>query len=166
MRPQGSAAELEVRRRMAGRLLKEGKGIREVARLVGASPSSVERWKEAMKQGGLKALQAKPHPGPRPRLSSRQKQKLVKILKKGPQAAGYPTDLWTCRRVAEVIQRTFAVSYHPDHVGRILHLLRWSCQKPERRAKERDEEAIRSWRSEHWPHIKKRPKAGKKHYFP
>jgi transposase len=70
MRPKGSAKELEVRRRLAGRLILEGKGIRKVARLVGASPSSVQRWKEAIKRGGMEALKAKPHPGRKPRLST------------------------------------------------------------------------------------------------
>jgi transposase len=135
----------------------QGKGIREVARLVGASPSSVHRWKEAMKTGGMDALQAKRHPGRRPLLSERQKERLRRILLKGPLAAGYTTDLWTCRRVAQVIEGAFGVRYHPDHVRHILHSLGRSPQKPERRARERDEETIRRWRREDWPRIKKSP---------
>jgi len=159
MRPKGSPAELEVRRRLGGRLLAEGKGVREVARLVGASPSSVERWKQALDEGGTEALRAKPHPGRRPYLTGRQKERLRRLLLKGPRAAGYPTDLWTCPRVAEVIERRFEVRYHPDHVWRLLQSLGWSCQKPERRARECDEEAIRRWREVEWPRIKKRPAA-------
>jgi transposase len=159
MRPKGTAAELEVRRRLGAKLLAEGKGVREVARLVGASPSSVERWKQAVEQGGPEALRAKPHPGRRPYLTARQKERLKRVLLKGPGAAGYPTDLWTCPRVAEVIARRFGVRYHPDHVWRLLQSLGWSCQKPERRARERDDEAIRRWRETEWPHIKKRPTA-------
>jgi len=135
----------------------EGRGIREVARLVGASPSSVQRWKEAINTGGMEALKAKPHPGRTPRLSSRQKERLRKILLKGPLAAGYSTDLWTCPRVAEVIERYFGASYHHGHVWYILRSLGWSCQRPERRARERDKEAIRRWRNEQWPRIKKSP---------
>ena len=157
MRPKGSAAELEVRRRLAGRLLAEGKGIREVSRLVRASPSSVERWKQALDQGGEAALRSKPHPGAAPRLCLRQKERLKRFLLKGPLSAGYRTDLWTCPRVAEVIERRFGVRYHPDHVWRLLRSLGWSCQKPERRARECDEEAIRQWREVEWPRIKKRP---------
>jgi transposase len=159
MRPKGSAAELEVRRRLAGRLLKAGKGIRQVARLVGASPSSVKRWQEALQQDGLVGLKAKPHPGRRCRLSPRQKQRLENLLRRGPRAAGYATELWTCPRVAEVIRRTFDVTYHPDHVWRLLRSLGWSCQKPERRARERNERTLQHWRQHHWPRIKKRPKA-------
>lgn len=159
MRPQGSAAELEVRRRLAGRLLKAGKGIRQVARLVGAAPSSVKRWQEALQHDGMVGLKAKPHPGRRCRLSPRQKQRLESLLRRGPRAAGYATELWTCPRVAEVIRRTFDVAYHPDHVWRLLRSLGWSCQKPERRARERDERALQHWRQHQWPRIKKRPKA-------
>jgi len=157
MRPKGSAAELEVRRRIAGRLLSKGNGINAVARMVGASPSSVQRWKEAIDKGGMEALKAKPHPGRAARLSDRQKERLKAILLAGPGAAGYPTDLWTCPRVAQVIERRFGVRYDPSHVWRILRSLGWSCQKPERRARERDEKAIERWRKGDWPRIKKGP---------
>ena len=140
---------------MAARLLSKGKGVNEVARLVGASSSSVTRWKAALEEGGEKALKAKPHPGPKPRLSQRQKDRLIKILLKGPLEFGFTTNLWTCSRVAQVIEDTFGVSYHPDHVWRLLRWLGWSCQKPERRARERNEEAIRTWRQERWRDIKK-----------
>lgn len=155
MRTHGSASELEVRRRIAGELLLQGKSVAEVTRLVQASWSGVKRWKVAVERGGLEALAAKPHPGKRPRLSARQKQQLVKILAKGPLQAGYANDLWTCARVAEVIKGSFGVHYHVDHVWRILQALRWSCQKPEQRARERSEPAIQQWRSREWPRIKK-----------
>jgi transposase len=155
MRTHGSAAELEVRRRIAGELLLQGKSVAEVSRLVQASWSAVKRWKVAVERGGLEALAAKPHPGMPPRLSPRQKQQLLKILAKGPLKAGYTTDLWTCPRVAEVIERTFGVHYHVDHVWRILDALDWSCQKPEQRARERSETAIEDWRARVWPRIKK-----------
>jgi transposase len=156
MRPKGSAKELEVRRRIASKLLQEGKGVREVARLVGASPSSVFRWKQTLEQGGMEALKARPHPGRPPRLTLQQKQVLGDILLKGPQAAGFSTDLWTLARVAQVITRSFGVKYHPGHVWYILRELGWSPQKPEQRARERDEESIQRWREEDWPRIKKR----------
>ena len=157
MRPKGSAEALEMRRQIAGRLLKEGKGIREVARLVGASPSSVFRWKEAIDAGGQAALAAKAHPGRPARLSVQQKETLLAILRQGPGAAGYKTELWTLRRVAQVIEREFGVQYHPGHVWTILRGLGWSAQKPERRARERDEVAIKRWRTEEWERIKKKP---------
>lgn len=157
MRPKGSAKELQVRRQLAGRLLEEGKGVREVARLVQASPSSVSRWKQALEEGGMEALRAKPHGGRRPRLTAQQKQRLEEILLDGPVAAGFATALWTLARVAQVIERQFGVKYHPGHVWYILRDMGWSCQKPERRARERDEAAIARWRAEEWGRVKKSP---------
>jgi transposase len=142
---------------IAGKLLLKGKGIREVARLVDASPSSVSRWKQQLDQGGLDALRAKPHPGPTPRLSSEDKQQLEQILLRGAPAAGFPTDLWTLARVTDVIEREFGVTYHPGHVWRVLIGMGWSCQKPEKRARERDEAAIARWRQEDWPQVEKKP---------
>lgn len=136
-------------------MLAKGKSSREVAELVGASMSSVKRWKAAWKKGGLEAIAAKPHPGRTPRLSSAQLRQLERILLRGPIAAGYSTDLWTCPRVARVIAKRFGVKYHDAHVWKLLGKLGWSCQQPERRARERDEAAIRRWRERDWPRIKK-----------
>jgi transposase len=155
MRPKGSAAELEARRRLAGRLLQEGRKIGEVAQIVAASESSVRRWHRAVKKGGVEALKAKPHRGPKPRLNAKQKRRLLKILLAGPRKAGYRTDLWTCPRVAEVIAKKFGVKYHPAHVWKLVRRLGWTCQKPEQRARERDEAAIRRWRGRDWPRIKR-----------
>jgi len=155
MRPKGSAAELEARRRLAGKLLLEDRKVGEVAEIVGASTSSVRRWRQAVEKGGIEALKAKPHPGPKPRLDAKQKQRLVKTLLAGPRKAGYRTDLWTCPRVAEVIAKKFRVEYHPAHVWKLLRSLGWTCQKPEQRARERDGAAIRRWREKEWPRIKR-----------
>src|SRR4030042_426998 len=133
MRPKGSAAQLEARRRRAGAALRKGRGVREVARKVGASPSSVSRWKETVAEGGTQALAAKPPPGRPARLSGQQKERLLDLLLQGPQAHGYANQLWTLPRVAQGIQAPFGASYHPAHVWRILRACGWSAQKPERR---------------------------------
>lgn len=155
MRPTGSAAHLEYRRQLGGKLLAQGKGVREVGRLLEVAPSSVSRWKQARQRGGERALQAKPHAGPTPRLSKAQKRRLVAALVAGPRAAGYATALWTCPRVAEVIHHQFGVHYHPAHVWRLLRALLWRPQKPEHQARERDEAAIARWRRQTWPRLKK-----------
>ena len=144
------------RRWMAVELLRDGKTLAEVAELLSVSVSSVKRWKKAFQQGGLAALALKRHPGPKPKLSAARRRRLCHILLRGPLAAGFRTDLWTCRRVAEVVEREFGIVYHPDHLGRILHDLGFSPQKPQRRARERDEAAIARWRRHDWPRIKKR----------
>jgi len=155
MRPKGTAQELERRRYRAIALLNDGRGICEVARIVGVHAGSVVRWRDAYKQGGMKALKSKPPPGRPPKLSQAQHQQLIRLLKKGPAAHGYRTNLWTLARVAEVIRKNFSVRYHPSQVWRILQALGWSCQKPERRARERNEQAIAKWRRTDWPRIKK-----------
>jgi len=153
MRPYGNPAALEARRRRAVALIKDGLGVREVARKIGCSPTSVSRWQAEVQTGGTDALRAKPTPGRPPRLTARQRTRLLNLLLKGATAHGFSTDLWTLPRVAEIIARTFGVRYHPAHVWKILRGEGWSCQKPERRARERDEDTIKQW-----PHIKKRKK--------
>jgi transposase len=127
----------------------------EVAKEVGASISSVFRWQQAFRKNGAKGLEGVPATGRPPKLSPRQKGKLINLLMRGPVAFGYATDLWTTRRVAEVIGREFRIDYHPNHIWRILVGLGWSCQKPERRARERDEAAIEDWKKGRWAAIKK-----------
>ena len=159
MRPPGSPAALEKRRRKAVELLQQGMTLQGVATAVKASTSSVKRWRDAHRQGGDKGLNSTPHPGPRPLLNAKQKERLAKILVRGARASGFPNDLWTCPRVLQVIQQRFGVTYHVDHVGVLLHKLGWSVQKPEQRARERDEAAIERWRKEEWPRIKKGARA-------
>jgi transposase len=155
MRRKGTAGELEVRRRIAGRLLLDGEPLEEVAGVVDASLSSVKRWKRVVKEGGLEALAAKRHPGPEPKLSAAQRQELKEILLAGPIAAGYHNDLWTCPRVAQVIYRHFGVEYHTGHVWKVLRGLGFTCQKPEQKAREQDEAAMRHWRRYRWPALKR-----------
>lgn len=155
MRPKGSAEALEVRRRLAIRSLQQNKGFRETAKLVGASPGSVSRWWKAFRQGGDDALVAKPPPGNKRKLEAPQLKELEELLLQGPRVHGYKNELWTLLRVAEVIEKHFGVVYVPNYVWYILRRIGWSPQKPERRARERDEEVIGTWRKRDWPRIKK-----------
>jgi transposase len=158
MRPKGSAAVLEARRHRALRLLDQGRSLNEVARLLECAASSVMRWRDTRDAGGEEALQVRFSPGRPPKLSEREQRRLVALLLQGAQAHGYATDLWTTARVAQVIFREFRVRYHRAHVGRLLHGLGWSVQKPERRALERNEQRIEQWKREAWPRIKKKPR--------
>ena len=99
-------------------------------------------------------LAAKPHCGPTPRLSRAQQRRLEKLLRQGAQAHGWPNQLWTTHRIAELIRRHFGITFHNDHVGRFLReRLKWSPQKPRRRARERDEAAIFAWQWGTFPRI-------------
>lgn len=155
MRPNGSAAELERRRRRAIEMLERGFFSSEVADRVGADSSSVRRWRQAHRRKGDRGLDCTPHPGRPCLLTTSQKTRLRKRLLKGAKANGFSTDLWTCPRIAEVIERHYGVRYHVDHIPRLLGGLGWSCQKPPRRAIERDEEAIVRWVQRDWARIKK-----------
>lgn len=155
MRPKGTAVELEQRRLRAVQYFQLGIGNTEVARLMGVHLTSVKRWKRDWTVGGAAALSAKPHSGPASRLTPEQKLELAQIVRAGPLAAGFHTNLWTCRRVAQVIRERFGVEYHRDHVGRILHALGFTQQKPQCRASQRDEVAIERWRQRDWVRIKR-----------
>lgn len=158
MRPKGSAEELERRRRQAMALIDCGIQSAAVARAVGVSRASVTRWRQAYEVGGAEAMAAKPHPGGPSRLTGAQRKRLGRMLLQSPRKHGYSTELWTLARIAQLIAVKFGVEYHPSAVWHILRAMGWSCQKPERRARERDESAIETWRQEQWPNIKKRPK--------
>jgi transposase len=158
MRPKGSAEELERRRRRAIVLLEEGMMAAQVARMVGASRASVTRWRQAHEEGGQVALRPRPRRGKPRKLTDTQRKRLIALLKRGARKNGYSTELWTLRRVAQMIARHFGVSYHPGHVWWVLQSMDWSCQKPETRARERDERTIARWRQRDWPRIKKSPK--------
>jgi transposase len=158
MRPRGSADVLEARRRRALVWLRKGWSLHEVARRLACAPSSVLRWRDAWRRGGTRALRVRSSPGRPAKLTAPQRTRLVRLLLRGAMAYGYPTDLWTTGRITALIADTFGVTYHPDHVGRLLHQLGWSHQKPERRAVERDETAIATWKRVRWPQVKKRPR--------
>jgi transposase len=155
MRLRGSAELLEDRRRRALALVDEGRSLNEVARKIGCSASSVMRWREMRRAGGEKGLKVRSSPGRPPKLTARSCAALLRILLGGAMACGYPTQLWTTARIAEVIRRRFKVRYHRDHVGRLMHRLGWSHQKPKKRALERDEQRIGQFVGEEWPRLKK-----------
>ena len=149
--------EMEKRRLRAARLLERGLPQAEVARQVGVHRQSVSRWAAALHAQGLAGLRKADCAGRKPRLNAQDLAELEAGLAAGPLACGYPTALWTSQRVAHLIKEQTGVSYHRDHVGRILAKLRWSCQRPVGRALERDEAKIAHWKKRRWPAIKKKP---------
>ena len=158
MRPHGSPKALEERRCRALALLNQKLSLNEIARRIGCNPSSVMRWRDAWRRRGADALKVGSSPGRPPKLTPAQRRRLVRSMSKGPLAHGYNTNVWTTARIAELIRREFGVTYHRDHVGRLMHSLKWSHQKPEKRAVERDEEAIERWKRKDWPRVKKTPR--------
>ena len=157
MRPKGSPHALEERRRSVLMFLKMKLSLHEIARRIGCNASSVMRWRNALQRGGPEALKAKPVAGRPPRLTLKQKKQLVHLLTQGAVAHGYRTELWTTQRIADLIERRLGVRYHRNHVGKLLHQIGWSHQKPERRAVERNDAAIQEWKRSVWPRLKKTP---------
>src|SRR5437868_3716146 len=146
-------------RRMRSLSLKEqGWAQRSIARALGVSAPAVSQWLTIAERNGSAALRSHPAPGPLCRLSGEQKQLIPEFLWHGPEAYGFRGQVWTCARIARVIEEEFNVGYHKDHVSRLLRELHWTPQVPIRRAIQRDEEAIKRWRVETWPELRQRAK--------
>jgi transposase len=148
--------ELERRRLEAAGLLRAGVVQAEVARRVGVHRQSVSRWDKELKESGVRGLKKAGRAGRKPLLSTADLRRVESKLKQGAQARGCTTELWTTSRVADLIEQECGVTYHPAHVWRILQGLGWSCQRPAKRALERDEEKIERWKKKRWPKLKKK----------
>ncbi len=155
MAKPGKQKELEKRRLRAGRLLLKGVRQCEVAERLGVSKSSVSGWVKRLHSGGLEALRSNGKLGRPAGLDAAQRGELVRALKQGAMAHGFPTELWTLPRVGRLIKSEFGLRYSEPHVWRILRSLGFSPQRPSKRALERDEKAIRDWKRKRWPAVKK-----------
>jgi transposase len=156
MRSQGTAQELEQRRRLAVQRVNEGWKQKDVAAFLGVTERTITRWMAAYREGGDAAIAAKPTPGRPPKLSQRQERSVLAWLAKSPEAFGYKTTLWTTRRLAEVIEKRFAVRFNSNYLAAWLTDRGYSPQKPETPAVERDNPAIARWVAEDWPRILKK----------
>jgi transposase len=152
MRPKGTAAELERRRRRAVELVERGESPTTVARILGVRTTSLHRWRRLARQPH--GLDAQPVPGPTPGLSDYHLRKLERFLRQGAHKHGWPTRLWTAGRVARLIRDRFGLSYHPEHVRKILkQRLGWTSQKPQVRPREQNDKEVERWRDDEFPRI-------------
>ena len=143
---------MERRRRRAVELVDAGESPGVVARILGVTPTSLQRWRRLARQPN--GLIAKPAFGPKPRLSDQQLVHLEALLSEGAVTHGWANHLWTCKRVAVLIQRHFGVEYHPDHVRRVLNRrLNWTSQKPQKRARQRNVKEVERWIADDWQRI-------------
>jgi transposase len=145
------------RRVRAGRMLLTGKTPAQVALAVGVARQTVYTWKALLDEGGIDALRAMLTRGRPARLDDAQLQALARALLDKPTEYGFGTELWTLKRVGVLIERLYGVKFGQTQIWRILGGLGFSVQKPERRAIERDEDAVQTWKSKTWPALKKKP---------
>jgi len=154
--PSPRTKELERRRLKAAAYFEQGRTQVWISRHFSVSRPAAWAWYWAWKDGGTDGLRSKGRSGAPPKLTKKQLEKVEAALLKGPKAQGYSTELWTLERIARLIKKTTRVAYHPGHVWRLLHDLGWSSQKPETRARERNEKKIRQWMRKDFPRIQKR----------
>src|ERR1043166_7391256 len=127
-----------------------------IAQALGVSEAAVSQWLSVARTAGPDALRTHPAPGRPAQLTAAQKRLIPEFLWHGPEAYGFRGQVWTCARIAKVIEEEFGVRYHKGHVSRLLGELRWTPQVPIRRAIQRDEKAIQRWRDEIWPELLRR----------
>ena len=147
--------EMKQRRVKGARLLQSGIHPAEVARRVGVSRQSVMRWERRLDAGGMKHIATVGQRGRRRQLSEAQLEELAKLLKAGAIAAGYSNELWTLPRIGALVEARFGVKFTDSGVWRNLRHMGWSVQRPTGQARQRDEQAITTWKKRRWPALKK-----------
>lgn len=140
-------------------MLLAGKTPAQAAHAVGVARQTAYTWKSVLDEGGIDALRAMPTRGRPARLDDGQLQGLGRALLRRPTEHGFSTELWTLKRVGVLIERLYGVKFGQTQIWRILGVLGFSAQKPERRAIERDEDAVQRWQRKTWPALKKKPSA-------
>lgn len=154
-----SQADVDMSLRIQALLLvSRGNRERDVAQVIGVGRRTLQDWIHRYRQKGIAGLTQGPFTGSKSRLTDEQKAELTRIIAAGPQEAGLDTGVWTTPIIVKLVRDLFGVSYHPDHMNKILHGLRFSVQYPAKKLSKADEKAQRTWRLEELPAIKKKPK--------
>ena len=150
---------MEQRRLKAEKDLAAGRSDSQIARKFGVHRQSVGRWRRLWAAQGREGLKSRGSAGPKSGLTAAQEEDLAQAILDGAVAAGHTTEVWTLPRLARLIRDRCGVDYHPGHVWHLLDRLGFSCQRPSRRAIERNEAEIARWRRHRWPALKKKPAA-------
>ena len=146
----------ECRRFRALALKREGWTHEEVAEALDVSKAAVSKWMKQVADQGEVGLRAKSRAGATAKLTDIELPSVPELLADGAESYGFRGEVWTCQRVAQVINWEFGVKYHRGHVARLLKTLGWTPQRPAVRATQQDEKEVARWRSEVWPSLKKR----------
>lgn len=148
--------EAQRKRVRAARLLRAGKSVAEVALAVGVARQTIYTWQRVLDEKGIEGVRAIADVGRPGQLDAGDFKWLDAALREGAQAHGFGTELWTLKRVGDVIKRRFGIKFSDVHVWRLLGSMGFSSQKPERRAIERNEDAVRDWKKKTLPALKKK----------
>jgi len=132
MRPRGDPKTLERRRLKAIRLVTEGNSPGKIAAQLGVGRRSFNRWLAAYRSRGIEGIAALPTSGRPCKLSSEDRERLIRMVLESASRFGYSAGLWTSPRIADLIQRQFRVSYHVNHISRLLHSLGFIVENPKR----------------------------------
>ena len=144
---------LEAYRLRAIELRKMGKPVKEIALFFGLHPNSVSRWFVKHRRGGTDALKSRKAPGPAPKLTFEEASGVLNCLKKPATDYGFPTPLWTCKRVRQLIRKETGKSFTEVGVWKLLRRLGLTNKKPERRAMEQNPKEAKKWMKKEWPKI-------------
>src|SRR4051795_7352155 len=121
---------------------------------VGIHPKTIYTWLAKARTGGRQALLSRSAPGPRRKLSDTQLRELADLLiTTDPRDHGFPVALWTREIVRQLIAARFGVPLTVASVGRTLHDLGFSAQRPLYRAEQADPVAVARWREIEYPTI-------------
>jgi transposase len=151
--------DFEICLRIQGlRLVHEGSRETDAARILGVGRRTLQEWIHRFRSRGLPGLRKGPFKGGTSKLTDEQKAELFGIIQGGPQEAGLDTGVWTTPIIVKLVKDLYGVSYHPDHMGRILHKLGYSVQYPTKKLSKADEKAQRTWLLTTLPQIKKSAK--------
>lgn len=147
----------EWRRMRVMELKKRGWQQRDIAIALNVREETVSRWLAELRRPSPERVVTRPRaPGSLSKLNKSQQDLIPEMLSHGAESYGFRGHVWTCARIARVIQEEIGVSYHKGHVSRLLKALKWSPQVPIKRALQRDERAIEHWRVVVWPELQRR----------
>jgi putative transposase len=150
-----SREQREQRRLLAAKLFKKNIPQAEIARKLRVTPAAVNYWHIAWEKNGIKGLKSKGPTGFPSKLTPQKRVSFKEAVLKGPKAYGYETNLWTLERLSAVMKKSVGIKFGHNHTWEIVRELGFTPQKPQLKAKERNEQAITEWKKKRLPGLKK-----------
>lgn len=154
----GPKAMEQIRLRAVKRV-QQGESPEKIISTLGFSRACIYNWIARYRAGGWDALKTGKQTGRPKKLSGAQIKWIDKTIRnKNPLQLKFSFALWTRSMVTSLIRKQFGLKLSESSVGRLLHQMGFSCQKPLYRAYQQDPEAVERWKNQVFPQIKKRAK--------